>query len=150
MLDPNPKLPPRRDFIVIGASAFAVIGLVIAAWPIAASLAPHKNSPQNTLDVDVSSLPARTFRLVSWQGGPVLLRKWSKTGPWIVTQGNCSHCACMLKPLAQAATPLEEWILCPCCASRFEFEGRRLSGPARIGLKPIAFQLVAPSTLKIG
>ncbi|MDX2204731.1 MAG: ubiquinol-cytochrome c reductase iron-sulfur subunit N-terminal domain-containing protein [Hyphomicrobiaceae bacterium] len=150
MLDPVSKPPPRRSFIVIGASAFAGIGLAIAAWPMAASLAPNESSPRNALDVDVSGLPTQTFRLISLQGEPVLLRQWSKTEPWIVTQGNCSHCACMLKPMAHLAASADEWILCPCCASRFQFDGGRLSGPAQAGLKAIAFQLAAPGTLRIG
>lgn len=149
MTEPLPTRS-RRDTLVVLAYAFVGVGLAAAVWPMAASLAPNEGSPKNTLDVDVSRLPVRTFRLVSWQGEPVLLRQWSKTEPWIVTQGKCSHCACMLKPMAHLATPSDEWILCPCCASRFEFEGRRLSGPAINGLKAIAFQLVASGTLRIG
>lgn len=144
--------PPRRrrDFIWIAAVTFVGVGAVASLYPFAANLAPNASSPKPFTDIDVSDVPPRSFRLVSWQGKPVLIRRWSATEPWIVTQGECNHCACLLRPIGDLPDPSHEWILCPCCASRFQFQGKRLSGPANTDLRAIAFRLTGPQAMRIG
>lgn len=135
---------------MIAAFGFVGVGLAAAAWPSASSLAPNESSPKPFIDVDVSKLEVRTFRLASLQVRPVLVRKWARQEPWIVTQGECSHCSCLLKTLAELTDISNEGLLCPCCASRYDFGGRRLTGPARSDLKAIGFQVIDVDMLRIG
>jgi ubiquinol-cytochrome c reductase iron-sulfur subunit len=133
----NAPRSKRRDFLVAGATAFVSAGALAAVWPLVASLAPNAASVPDFIDVDLSNLEPRQTRTISLFGKPVLVRRWSLRDPWIATAADCAHCACLLKFDGAMARPAVEALFCPCCASRFDFVGRRLAGPARSDLVPV-------------
>src|SRR5262245_11699104 len=123
-MDSNSTEGGRRAFITTAAISFVSVGALLACWPLVAHLAPNPSSTPNFIDIDLATVAPRQVKLAKWQAEPLLIRRWTAHSPWIVTQGNCSHCACVLKRLEPfAALPSLEAFFCPCCASRFEFEG---------------------------
>lgn len=141
----------RRDFVTITAVSFASVGALLACWPLVAHLAPNPSSRPNTVDVDLSAVGPGQVKLASWQAKPLLVRRWAEHSPWIVSYGDCSHCACILKRLEPfGALPSMEAFFCPCCASRFDFAGQRLAGPAQGPLKVPPHKLLSANVMRVG
>jgi ubiquinol-cytochrome c reductase iron-sulfur subunit len=68
---------PRRDFLVLAASALGAVGAVAALWPFVASLNPAADTIAGgaPIDVDLSLLQPGQQIMVLWRGRPVVIRR---------------------------------------------------------------------------
>lgn len=74
MPSPPPASRTRRDVVATAALAFAGVGAVAAAWPLATSLAPNRAAPRRLAKVELPGIAVGDTRVVSWEGTPVAVR----------------------------------------------------------------------------
>ncbi len=71
---PSPE-PTRRDFVLVGAAAFAGMGGLLALWPLVSSMNPTADTQAlPTLDVDLQQIAPGQSITVAWQGRPIVVR----------------------------------------------------------------------------
>src|SRR5215510_9347252 len=67
--------PNRRDFIVIAAQAFAVVGAALALWPFIHQMNPDASTQaMASTEVDLSPVQPGQAITVVWRGKPVFIR----------------------------------------------------------------------------
>jgi ubiquinol-cytochrome c reductase iron-sulfur subunit len=67
--------PNRRDFIVIAAQAFAVVGAAVALWPFIHQMNPDASTQAlASTEVDLSPIKEGQAITVLWRGKPVFIR----------------------------------------------------------------------------
>ena len=67
--------PNRRDFIVIAAQAFAVVGAAAALWPFIHQMNPDASTQAlASTEVDLSPVKQGQAITVLWRGKPVFIR----------------------------------------------------------------------------
>ena len=140
----------RRDVMVISAISFVCVGALAAAWPLFSSLGPNGASPFPFVELDVSHVAPRAFKPVSVSGKPLLVRRWSAQSPWVVTSAACSRCGCALKVYEIPAEPTAPTLLCPCCASSYDFAGKRIGQSTLPDLEAVPYKMLSREILRIG
>jgi ubiquinol-cytochrome c reductase iron-sulfur subunit len=164
----------RRDFIVLTASAFAMVGGASAVWPLIDSLNPAADVlALAATEVDISSIAVGQSITVMWRGKPVFIRRRTQEEiaaarevnvddlrdpqkdaervqqgheEWLVMVGVCTHLGCV--PLGQKGD-FGGWF-CPCHGSHYDTSGRIRKGPAPKNLLVPEYAFVNDTTLRIG
>lgn len=169
-----PENEPRRDFIVLSASAVAGIGAASFVWPLVDSLNPSASvRALATIEVDVSSIEEGQSIKAMWQGKPVFIRRRTKEEvqvardesldvlpdpetdqdrvkddheAFLVVVGICTHLGCI--PVGQSGD-YGGWF-CPCHGSHYDTSGRIRKGPAPTNLAVPPYEFINDSVIKIG
>lgn len=177
-LGPTDHNQVRRDFLVLTAGAFAVIGSAAALWPMIDSMNPAADVravAQTT--VDLSPITLRQRITVMWRGRPVFIEHRTpvsiaaaradddspdlldpardadrvKDPAWLILVGVCTHLGCI--PLGQRPTDphgaYNGWF-CPCHGSLYDTSGRVRRGPAPRNLEVPPYRLIAGTSATIG
>lgn len=173
------KNKPRRDFIVLTASAVAGIGAASAVWPLIDSLNPSADViAMATVEADLSSVEVGQAITVKWRGKPIFIRHRTeqeisiarevnisalpdpqtdeervKKGheQWLVMIGVCTHLGCI--PLGQSpGSPKGEYggWFCPCHGSEYDTSGRIRKGPAPKNLYIPEYTFLTDTFIRIG
>ena len=122
----------RRDFLSV---AWAAAGAGAAAAGVAVVSKALSGSPEEARTVE---LPADLLKRAEESGGVVhegLLVRGPATAP-VVLDLTCTHLRCRVAPVEGGG------FSCPCHGSRYDAEGRPVSGPAP---RALARPLLTPS-----
>ncbi|MCP5433426.1 MAG: ubiquinol-cytochrome c reductase iron-sulfur subunit [Alphaproteobacteria bacterium] len=170
----------RRDFIYLGAGAFAGIGAAVALVPLIDQMNPAADvRALATIEVDLSSIAVGQQIKVMWQGKPVFVRR--RTAEEISAAENVD-----LKELKDPATDearhanqeengaeKPEWLIvvgicthlgciplegqgeyhgwfCPCHGSVYDTSGRIRKGPAPKNLEKPKYTFLSDERILIG
>ena len=169
----------RRDYLKVGAVAFAGVGGVVAIAPLLVQMAPSADVlALSTTEVDISKVQPGQGIKVSWRKQPVFVRNLTpkeiaeanavpmsqlrdpqslaqRTKPgkqnWLITLGVCTHLGCV--PLG--ITPEENrgaygGYFCPCHGSMYDTAARIRQGPAPKNLEVPDYEFTSPTLVTIG
>lgn len=161
---PNSAPPRRRDLLTTTAYAVAGTGALVALWPFTAALAPDADDIAKRRLFHLNNLNGTTHAITSVDGTPMLVfirtpqqvqslqQRWPENpqgSDWktsalrslrpgiMVCSAHCPREACVVAYTVEA-------IQCPCCASRFDLTGRKISGPAPTDLLVPDYRFISP------
>ena len=169
----------RRDFLNVGAVAFAGVGAVAVALPLIGQM----NPPADVLalastEVDISKIaPGQAIKTV-WRKQPVFIRNLTpaeikaanavplselrdpqsladRTKPgktnWLITLGVCTHLGCVPLGTGEGENrgPFGGYF-CPCHGSAYDTAARIRQGPAPKNLMVPEYEFVSDTTVRIG
>jgi ubiquinol-cytochrome c reductase iron-sulfur subunit len=167
----------RRDFLLLTASAVAVVGAACTIWPFIDSLNPAQDTlALATTEVDISPVQTGQRLTVAWRGKPVFIdhrtpqeikaaqdvdvstlrdpqtdAQRAKKPEWLIVIGVCTHLGCI--PLGQKEGddrgPYGGWF-CPCHGSVYDTAARIRQGPAPLNLVVPPYEFTSDTTIKIG
>ena len=169
----------RRDYLKVGAVAFAGVGAVVAIAPLLVQMAPSADVlALSTTEVDISKvLPGQGIK-VSWRKQPVFVRNLTpkeiseanavplsslrdpqtlaqRTKPghmnWLITLGVCTHLGCVPLGIGEGENrgPFGGYF-CPCHGSQYDTAARIRQGPAPKNLFVPDYEFTSPTTVTIG
>lgn len=169
----------RRDYLKVGAVAFAGVGAVVAIAPLLVQMAPSADVlALSTTEVDISKvLPGQGIK-VSWRKQPVFVRNLTpkeiseanavplsalrdpqtlaqRTKPgktnWLITLGVCTHLGCVPLGIGEGENrgPFGGYF-CPCHGSQYDTAARIRAGPAPKNLVVPDYEFTSPTTVMIG
>lgn len=166
--------PTRRDFIHIAATAAAVGGGVMVAWPFIDQMNPSADTlALASIDYDFGKIVAGQQAVVKWRGKPVFVRHRTpkeiaeavkgdhaslkdpatdasrhKPGKpeWLIVIGVCTHLGCV----PNFGTGDYGGWFCPCHGSVYDTSGRIRQGPAPLNLALPDYAFIGPTKVKIG
>jgi ubiquinol-cytochrome c reductase iron-sulfur subunit len=169
----------RRDYLKVGAVAFAGVGAVVAIAPLFVQMAPSADVlALSTVEVDISKIQSGSGIKAQWRKQPVFIRNLTpkeiaeadavplselrdpqtlaeRTLPghknWLITLGVCTHLGCV--PLG--ISPDENrgkygGYFCPCHGSQYDTAARIRQGPAPKNLFVPDYSFTTPTTVLIG
>jgi ubiquinol-cytochrome c reductase iron-sulfur subunit len=169
----------RRDFLNVGAVAFAGMGVVAVAIPLISQMSP----PADVLalastEVDISKIAAGQAIKTVWRKQPVFIRNLTpaeikaanavplselrdpqslsdRTKPgktnWLITLGVCTHLGCVPLGTGEGENrgPFGGYF-CPCHGSAYDTAARIRQGPAPKNLMVPDYEFVSDTTVRIG
>lgn len=171
--------PRRRDYLAIGASAFAGVGVAVVALPLINQMNPSADVlAQSTTELDISAIqPGQsikaTFRKqplfvrnltpaeiaaadatpVSELRDPQTLADRTKPGKtnWLVTLGVCTHLGCVPLGAGEGENkgPFGGYF-CPCHGSAYDTAGRIRTGPAPTNLVVPDYEFTSDTAIRVG
>jgi ubiquinol-cytochrome c reductase iron-sulfur subunit len=170
----GPADPGRRDFIHIAATAAAVGGIAVVAWPLIDQLNPAADAlALASLEYDVSKIPLGQEVTIAWRKQPVFIRHRTpkeiaaaraddhapmkdpatdasrvKAGheQWLIVLASCTHLGCV-PTFAQG--DYGGW-MCPCHGSQYDTSARIRKGPAPLNLVLPEYTFLSDTKVKIG
>ncbi|MEH3040135.1 MAG: ubiquinol-cytochrome c reductase iron-sulfur subunit [Sphingomonas paucimobilis] len=178
-LDGGPDNPRRRDYLSIGAVAFAGVGAGVIALPLINQMSPAADTlALSTTEIDLSAIePGQaikaTFRKqplfvrnltpkeiaeanavpVSELRDPQTLEERTKTGKanWLITLGVCTHLGCVPLGAGEGENkgPFGGYF-CPCHGSAYDTAGRIRSGPAPSNLAVPEYAFTSDTVVTVG
>ncbi|MGT2513500.1 ubiquinol-cytochrome c reductase iron-sulfur subunit [Sphingomonas panni] len=178
-LDGGPDNPRRRDYLSIGAVAFAGVGAGVIALPLINQMSPAADTlALSTTEIDLSAIePGQaikaTFRKqplfvrnltpkeiaeanavpVSELRDPQTLAERTKTGKanWLITLGVCTHLGCVPLGAGEGENkgPFGGYF-CPCHGSAYDTAGRIRSGPAPQNLHVPEYAFTSDTVVTVG
>ena len=178
-LDGGPDNPRRRDYLSIGAVAFAGVGAGVIALPLIQQMSPAADTlALSTTEIDLSSIePGQaikaTFRKqplfvrnltpkeiaeanavpVSELRDPQTLDERTKAGKanWLITLGVCTHLGCVPLGAGEGENkgPFGGYF-CPCHGSAYDTAGRIRSGPAPQNLHVPEYAFTSDTVVTVG
>jgi len=178
-LDGGPDNPRRRDYLSIGAVAFAGVGAGVIALPLINQMSPAADTlALSTTEIDLSAIePGQaikaTFRKqplfvrnltpkeiaeadavpVSELRDPQTLEERTKTGKtnWLITLGVCTHLGCVPLGAGEGENkgPFGGYF-CPCHGSAYDTAGRIRSGPAPQNLHVPEYTFTSDTVVTVG
>lgn len=171
--------PRRRDYLSIGAVAFAGVGAGVIALPLVNSMNPSADVlALSTTEVDVSAIQPGQAVKASFRKQPLFIRnltpeeinqanqvdaaslrdpqtlaertKEGKTN-WLVTLGVCTHLGCVPLGAGEGENkgPFGGYF-CPCHGSAYDTAGRIRSGPAPLNLQVPEYVFSNDTTIVVG
>ena len=169
----DPKMD-RRDFVVLTASAVAVLGAAACVLPLVDSLNPAADVlAQASLEVDLTPIKVGQTIKVMWRGKPVFIthrtekqieearsvplselrdteedQQRVKTGhdQWLVMIAICTHLGCV--PIENKGA--YDGYFCPCHGSDYDSSGRIRKGPAPKNLVVPSYAFINDNKIMIG
>lgn len=174
-----PADPRRRDYLAIGAVAWAGVGAGVIALPLINQMSPSADVlALSTTELDVSAIqPGQsikaTFRkqplfvrnltpkeiseadavAVSDLRDPETLAQRTKEGKqnWLVTLGVCTHLGCVPLGAGEGENkgPFGGYF-CPCHGSAYDTAGRIRSGPAPTNLAVPEYEFISDTVIRVG
>lgn len=150
MSDASPP-PRRRDLLTTSALALTAGGAAFALWPLMQATMPDAETRARRRLFNISTLPDESPMLIDVDGKPVLVFRRSAEERATLEAGRKSASdwpdaphrspradimACIAKcTFDQCVVVMNtgtqgRFLICPCCASRFDLSARRISGPA--------------------
>ncbi len=178
-LDGAPDNPRRRDYLSIGAVAFAGVGAGVIALPLINQMSPAADTlALSTTEIDLSAIePGQaikaTFRkqplfvrnltpaeiaeanavAVSDLRDPQTLAERTKEGKanWLITLGVCTHLGCVPLGAGEGENkgPFGGYF-CPCHGSAYDTAGRIRSGPAPQNLHVPEYAFTSDTVVTVG
>ncbi|MGN5374806.1 MAG: ubiquinol-cytochrome c reductase iron-sulfur subunit [Sphingomonas hengshuiensis] len=178
-LDGGPDNPRRRDYLSIGAVAFAGVGAGVIALPLINQMSPAADTlALSTTEIDLSAIePGQaikaTFRKqplfvrnltpkeiaeanavsLSDLRDPQTLDERTKTGKanWLITLGVCTHLGCVPLGAGEGENkgPFGGYF-CPCHGSAYDTAGRIRSGPAPQNLHVPEYAFTSDTVVTVG
>jgi ubiquinol-cytochrome c reductase iron-sulfur subunit len=178
-LDGGPDNPRRRDYLSIGAVAFAGVGAGVIALPLINQMSPAADTlALSTTEIDLSAIePGQaikaTFRKqplfvrnltpkeiaeanavpVSELRDPQTLAERTKIGKanWLITLGVCTHLGCVPLGAGEGENkgPFGGYF-CPCHGSAYDTAGRIRSGPAPQNLHVPEYAFTSDTVVTVG
>ena len=178
-LDGGPDNPRRRDYLSIGAVAFAGVGAGVIALPLINQMSPAADTlALSTTEIDLSAIePGQaikaTFRKqplfvrnltpkeiaeadavpLSDLRDPQTLEERTKTGKnnWLITLGVCTHLGCVPLGAGEGENkgPFGGYF-CPCHGSAYDTAGRIRSGPAPQNLQVPEYAFTSDTVVTVG
>ncbi|EKV28858.1 Ubiquinol-cytochrome C reductase iron-sulfur subunit [Caenispirillum salinarum AK4] len=170
--------PGRRDFLLYGTGAVAVVGTGLALWPFIDSINPTADVlALSSTELDLTPVAVGQRVTVTWRGKPVFVSHRTEeeiqlavaadddpklinpatdasrvqNADWLVVVGICKHLGCV--PLGQKSSDSRGryggWF-CPCHGSQYDTSGRVRHGPAPLNLALPPYTLKADETVVIG
>ena len=169
----------RRDYLKVGAVAFAGVGTVVAIAPLFVQMAPSADVlAQATTEVDISKVHPGQGIKVSWRKQPVFVRNLTpkeiaeantvqlselrdpqtlaeRTKPghtnWLITLGVCTHLGCVPLGIGEGENRGKYGgYFCPCHGSQYDTAARIRQGPAPKNLVVPDYKFESPTTVLIG
>jgi len=169
----------RRDYLKVGAVAFAGVGAVVAIAPLFVQMAPSADVlAQATTEVDISKVQPGQGIKVSWRKQPVFVRNLTpneiaeankvplselrdpetlaqRTKPghtnWLITLGVCTHLGCVPFGIGEGENRGKYGgYFCPCHGSQYDTAARIRQGPAPKNLVVPDYKFESPTTVMIG
>jgi ubiquinol-cytochrome c reductase iron-sulfur subunit len=171
--------PRRRDYLAIGAVAFAGVGAGVIALPLINSMNPSADVlALSTTEVDVSAIQPGQAVKASFRKQPLFIRNLTpkeieeanavnvsdlrdpetlaqrtKEGKqnWLVTLGVCTHLGCVPLGAGEGENkgPFGGYF-CPCHGSAYDTAGRIRSGPAPTNLHVPEYVFNTDTTITVG
>ncbi|WP_315761174.1 ubiquinol-cytochrome c reductase iron-sulfur subunit [Sphingomonas sp. Y38-1Y] len=171
--------PRRRDYMAIGAVAFAGVGAGVIALPLINSMSPSADVlALSTTEVDVSAIQPGQAVKASFRKQPLFIRNLTpdeinqanavnvsdlrdpqtlaertKEGKnnWLVTLGVCTHLGCVPLGAGEGENkgPFGGYF-CPCHGSAYDTAGRIRSGPAPLNLAVPEYVFSNDTTIVVG
>jgi ubiquinol-cytochrome c reductase iron-sulfur subunit len=169
----------RRDFIYVGAVAFAGVGAVATAWPFINQMNPSADvRAMASIEVDLASIaPGQAIKTI-WRSKPVFIRNLTakeiaqanavdpsalrdpqslaeRTKPdhqnWLITLGVCTHLGCVPLGAAEGENRGDYGgYFCPCHGSHYDTAARIRKGPAPKNLEVPEYKFKSPTLIEIG
>ncbi|MGZ2411550.1 ubiquinol-cytochrome c reductase iron-sulfur subunit [Sphingomonas sp. F9_3S_D5_B_2] len=169
----------RRDYLKIGAVAFAGVGGLATIAPLLVQMAPSADVlAMATTEVDISKIQPGQGVKVSWRKQPVFIRNLTpkeiaeanavpvsslrdpeslaqRTKPgktnWLITLGVCTHLGCVPLGIGEGENrgPYGGYF-CPCHGSMYDTAARIRQGPAPKNLVVPEYKFSGPTTVQIG
>ena len=174
-----PADPRRRDYLAIGAVAWAGVGAGVVALPLINQMSPSADVlALSTTELDVSAIqPGQsikaTFRkqplfvrnltqkkideanavAVADLRDPQTLAQRTKEGKsnWLVTLGVCTHLGCVPLGAGEGENkgPFGGYF-CPCHGSAYDTAGRIRTGPAPTNLHVPEYEFISDTAIRVG
>ncbi|MBN2972632.1 ubiquinol-cytochrome c reductase iron-sulfur subunit [Roseomonas aeriglobus] len=175
----GPQDPRRRDYLQIGAVAFAGVGVGVIALPLINQMNPSADVlAASSTEVDISAIqPGQaiktTFRKqplfvrnltpkeieeadavpVSSLRDPQTLEQRTKAGKtnWLITLGVCTHLGCVPLGAGEGENkgPFGGYF-CPCHGSAYDTAGRIRQGPAPTNLVVPDYEFTSDTVVTVG
>ncbi|KZE14061.1 MULTISPECIES: ubiquinol-cytochrome c reductase iron-sulfur subunit [Sphingomonas] len=175
----GPEDPRRRDYLAIGAVAFAGVGAGVIAIPLVRQMSPAADTlALSTTEIDLSAIePGQaikaTFRKqplfvrnltpkeiaeanavsIADLRDPQTLEERTKTGKnnWLITLGVCTHLGCVPLGAGEGENkgPFGGYF-CPCHGSAYDTAGRIRSGPAPQNLHVPEYTFTSDTVVTVG
>ena len=169
----------RRDYLKVGAVAFAGVGGLAALAPLIVQMSPSADVlALASTEVDISKIQPGQGIKVSWRKQPVFVRNLTpkeiaeanavpvsslrdpqslgeRTKPghtnWLITLGVCTHLGCVPLGIGEGENrgPYGGYF-CPCHGSMYDTAGRIRQGPAPLNLQVPEYKFTSPTTVEIG
>ena len=169
----------RRDFLSIGAVAFAGVGAAGVLVPLVAQMAPSADVlAQSSTEVDLSAIQPGQAIKASFRKQPLFVRNLTpdeiaqadkvsvgslrdpetleqrtREGKknWLITLGVCTHLGCVPLGAGEGENkgPFGGYF-CPCHGSAYDTAGRIRQGPAPKNLQVPEYKFTSPTTVVVG
>ncbi len=169
----------RRDYLKVGAVAFAGVGAVVAIAPLFVQMAPSADVlAQATTEIDISKVAVGQRIKALWRKQPIFVAHLTpkeiaeaeavpvsslrdpqtlqeRTHPgqlnWLVVIGVCTHLGCIPLGTGEGENrgPYGGYF-CPCHGSQYDTAARIRAGPAPRNLAVPDYKFETPTTLLIG
>ena len=174
-----PADPRRRDYLAIGAVAFAGVGAAVVAIPLVNQMSPSADVlALSTTELDISAIqPGQSVKAsfrkqplfvrnltakeieaanatpVSELRDPQTLAERTKEGKanWLVTLGVCTHLGCVPLGAGEGENkgPFGGYF-CPCHGSAYDTAGRIRTGPAPTNLVVPEYAFISDTVIRVG
>jgi ubiquinol-cytochrome c reductase iron-sulfur subunit len=171
--------PRRRDYLSIGAVAFAGVGVGVIALPLINQMSPSADVlAQSTTELDLSAIEPGQAIKASFRKQPLFVRNLTpqeieaankvplsdlrdpqslaertKEGKanWLVTLGVCTHLGCVPLGAGEGENkgPFGGYF-CPCHGSAYDTAGRIRQGPAPLNLAVPDYSFTSDTTILVG
>ncbi len=169
----------RRDYLSIGAVAFAGVGAATVLIPLVNQMNPSGDVlALASIEVDISAIKAGQAIKTIWRKQPVFIRNLTpkeigeanavpvaslrdpqtlaqRTKPghanWLITMGVCTHLGCVPLGAGEGETRGEfGGYFCPCHGSVYDTAARIRKGPAPKNLQVPDYSFKSPTVVQIG
>ena len=177
--DAGLKDPRRRDYLQIGAVAWAGVGVGVIALPLINQMNPSADVlAQSTTEIDISAIQSGMAIKTVWRKQPVFVRNLTpaeiaeadkvnvsslrdpqtldertKTGKknWLITMGVCTHLGCIPLGAGEGENkgPFGGYF-CPCHGSAYDTAGRIRQGPAPQNLHVPEYAFTSDTVVTVG
>ena len=171
--------PRRRDYLSIGAVAFAGVGVGVIALPLINQMSPSADVlALSTTELDLSAIEPGQAIKASFRKQPLFVRNLTpqeieaankvplsdlrdpqslaertKEGKanWLVTLGVCTHLGCVPLGAGEGENkgPFGGYF-CPCHGSAYDTAGRIRSGPAPTNLVVPEYEFTSDTVVTVG
>lgn len=178
-LDGGPDNPRRRDYLSIGAVAFAGVGAGVIALPLINQMSPAADTlALSTTEIDLSAIEPGQAIKATFRKQPLFVRNLTpkeiaeanavsladlrdpqtleertKTGKnnWLITLGVCTHLGCVPLGAGEGENkgPFGGYF-CPCHGSAYDTAGRIRSGPAPQNLHVPEYAFTSDTVVTVG
>jgi cytochrome b6-f complex iron-sulfur subunit len=132
----------RRNFLKTLLSLLGSVTFVSVAYPFVRFLSPRKGKASaKKLVVSMSDIAPGTAMNVTYNNKPVVIIHRRNEG-FVAFSRVCTHLGCIVN-----YDTIQNEMICPCHAARFNLEGNVLAGPAPSPLEKIPIKVESEKIL---
>lgn len=174
-----PADPRRRDYLAIGAVAWAGVGAGVVALPLINQMSPSADVlALSTTELDISAIQPGQSIKASFRKQPLFVRNLTQTeideankvnvadlrdpqtlaertkegkSNWLITLGVCTHLGCVPLGAGEGENkgPFGGYF-CPCHGSAYDTAGRIRTGPAPTNLAVPEYEFISDTAIRVG